>query len=356
MATLRSSTPIPISYIMPTFGCDPELFISTSEGVVGAEKFIQDGEVHGCVLDGVQIELNPTPCTCRQSLGYYIGMAMKDLKRHLLTKSGAKVTFDAVVTVSQKELDSLSDKAKVFGCAQSYNAYMPPEKAAITVNPASYLKRSAGGHIHVGLDAYPIIKSKREMLVPIFDIFVGNTSIMIDRDPEAVERRKVYGRAGEYRLPTHGIEYRTPSNFWMRNYALFGLVFGLTRMACSVLHSGLAPEIIDAINIDEVRDAINGNDLALAQSNWKIVRSFIKEHKSNYNNMGIAHNTLDAFDFFCHKVQENGIGYWFPEDPLEHWIGIHTNYMDKGFESFILDKVTPKMNTIDEQLKRVVGL
>ena len=73
------------------------------------------------------------------------------------------------------------------------------------------------------------------LAVKILDIVVGNTCVIMDRAPSQVERRKVYGRAGEYRLPAHGIEYRTLSNFWLRSYQLTHLVFSLARFAINIL-------------------------------------------------------------------------------------------------------------------------
>jgi hypothetical protein len=365
------------------FGCDPELFLTQNGNVIGAEKFMAPADtekfvktnnatdyvakyIKKFVLDGVQLELNPSPNTCRANLGNEIRYAFQALKKHLATTGTVSACFNTVVDIDQAELDSLSDNAKVFGCAQSLNSY--DKAATITVNAATYLKRTAGGHIHLGLPANLNVDPIRERLVPILDVVLGNTCVMIDRDPYAPERRKNYGRAGEYRLPKHGLEYRTLSNFWLRSYQLMSFVMGMARLGVSILDAnvqvskkpgsyGYYPktlwdaetELFKNINLEAVRVAINTNDLDLAKENYKAVRGFISKHVPNGGGIGydapLTSTTLDAFDFFCRRVQKKGIEYWFPQDPLEHWCSNEEGH-GTGWESFLQKTVTPKLNRV----------
>jgi len=333
--------------VSPHFGCDPEIFLLKGGQVIGAEKVIPEEGLDtltrdpntlactvpkkgGIVLDGVQVELNPAPATCRALLANEISAAFKTLKAHLAKMDGISASFTQIVEVDPKELDSLSDKAKALGCAPSNNIY--DSSRSIGVNPATYTKRSAGGHIHLGLPDE--IKGHRERLVPLLDIFVGNTCVLMDRHPGNAERRQVYGRAGEHRLPTPGLEYRTLSNFWLKGYPLFSGVLGLSRLAVNILaHSikylpggcpsyphyvGAEEDILQLVDVEAICKAINENDVELAKKNWTVVRGWLEKHTQNYQT-GLNTRNVDAFDFMVSKIDDKGMDYWFPDDPMEHW-------------------------------------
>lgn len=359
------------------FGCDPELFFTTKNGkIVGAERVLPADGVLGSknpgtetplhakavVLDGVQVELNPGPSPCREVLGLSVASALRALKAHLDSKPEVKACFNTVVNVEKSEMDRLSEKSKRFGCAESFNKY--DSKARVLANAEKYMKRSAGGHIHLGLSGPLLLQ--RERLVPILDALLGNTCVMIDRGPHAKERRKNYGRAGEYRLPTYGLEYRTLSNFWLRAYPLFHLVLGLSRMAVATLATTLQHELnqlnpkldpslirfdaekdlFNRIDLKKVRKAINENSLELAVENWQGVKEFIQAHvpytTTFRQETGLHAVNLKEFEFFCKRVQREGLESWFPVDPLEHWCAL-TNTSGLGWENFLVTKIRPQM-------------
>lgn len=340
-----------VGYVFsPYLGCDPEIFLVGTEGnIVGSEKAvpetgIKDADYGGTIIrDGVQAEFNIAADDCRARLGNRMAAAFKTLKKHLDAAGGIQASFASVVEVDQKELDTLSEKSKLLGCALSLNSYN--KEATINVDPATYRKRSAGGHLHIGLHDFPILMSHREELVPILDVLVGNTSVLIDRDPHAAERRKVYGRAGEYRLPPHGVEYRTLSNFWLRAFPLMHGMMGLCRLATNILgmkyiaRSDMewdAPsELLSKVDMDSIRRAINENDLDLAKHNWEGVRTFINTHvRDGYTSL--HHANTAAFDHFIRKIDEAGIEYWFPDDPMVYWTQKFTEgHQNTGWESFL---------------------
>lgn len=358
--------------IAPNLGCDPEIFLvnKADGGVVGSEKAIPDAgladpndlRLMKIVRDGVQAEFNILAGTCREGLGGRMAVAFNTLKLHLDKMGGIQASFSSVIEVDQKEMDTLSEKAKLLGCAPSLNSY--DKKATINVDPTTYRKRSAGGHIHLGLDASPArLMDYREELVPLLDILVGNTSVLIDRDPNAAERRKVYGRAGEYRLPVYGLEYRTLSNFWLRSYPLMSGMMGLSRMAANVLAMKYYPPttkpaansatqwdapaaLLAQVDMDAIRTAINENDVALAKKNWEGVKGFLTEHVSNeqsiYHSLNAAN--VKAFEYFIQKIDEKGIEYWFPQDPMTHWLERRASGLGHGWERF-MDDVRDKQLT-----------
>lgn len=341
-------------------GCDPELFLTTKDGqVVGSERYLPEAGLTGVsgqgtackvILDGVQVELNPPASHCRQELASRIGAAMAALKVHLAGKDVVAMVASgsAVVEVSAEELNRLSEKSKMLGCAPSNNYY--DKGMTIDVNPATYTKRSAGGHIHLGFSGSPELMNHREELVPILDALLGNTSVMIDLDPNAAERRKVYGRAGETRSPYYGLEYRTLSNFWLRSYPLMSGVFAIARHAVSVLntkyyypqHGWDAPAALaKCVDQGAVVEAINTNNLQLAKENWKGIRKFLASVAGCSDGIMGNETRLTQMDHFLRRIEEVGLGYWFPEDPITHWATRSNPYQlsGQGWEGFLAGRV-----------------
>lgn len=366
------------------FGGDPELFITLDGKVVGSERaipaegieppadikekllipsywleqakidptyqhpYLAKGAALAIVQDGVQVELQLPAVKCRAWFTQAVGEAFRQLKKRLdqMQASGQKfeVSFREVVDVDKKELQALSAKSRVLGCQPSFNVY--DSEATIGVNPSTYTKRSAGGHIHLGLT--PDLMPERDRLPVLLDVLLGNTSVLIDRDENAAERRKVYGRAGEFRRPKHGIEYRTLSNFWLRSKELASLVTGLARLAVFVLDTSVKPAeqggwaadqaLTDLVSVKDCARAINENNLDLARSNFEGVRTFLKRHTVERIDAGLDVTLLEKFDYFIKMIDEKGLDFWFPTDPFEHWQHVHYT---RGWEFFLNHIVAP---------------
>jgi hypothetical protein len=238
---------------------------------------------------------------------------------------------------------------------------------------------------------------RRQELVQLLDIVLGNTCVMIDRDPLQKERRKHYGRAGEYRLPDHGLEYRTLSNFWLRDYALASFVFGMARYAVMILHSShmaytrsvydeyekkefvsgnekaypYATELIESVDVAKIREAIDNNDPDLAAENFKAVAKFIRKYQS-WNTVKTAVYTmpLDAvrliyFKYFIEDVKKRGLDAIFKKGILEAWTTTDSNGTPipistttasvPGWESFLDANYRPTVEKLAAKLKKSVA-
>lgn len=312
-------------------GCDPELFLERDGRIIGSERVIPEAGLKPgnsikatVVRDGIQVELNPTASANMTMVGRSISTAFEMLAREVRKHEGVSISFRDLVDVERAELDALSETSRVLGCKPSKNIY---GVRPITVDPKTYTKRSAGGHAHFGLSLFSrSLFEERDNMVSPFDIFVGNTCTMIDRGPGAKERRENYGRAGEYRTPTYGVEYRTLSNFWLRNYSLMTLVYGLSSIAISMINEGLQAnpvedELIEMVNIKNFVTAIDTNDAELARKNFDSIRPFLVKHlpKSGFP---LNEGNIDKFLTFTEGVQANGLESFFPQDPVEHWISL----------------------------------
>jgi hypothetical protein len=366
---MRTELPQLTKLYSPYFGCDPELFIAQGQRIIGAEKAIPETGLPAIVLDGVQVELNPQPEPCRANLINNISAAMKTLSRHLESKDKTlSISFRQVIEVDKQELDSLGEKAKILGCAPSRNAY--DMSASIRVNPAAYMKRSAGGHIHLGLNYHsgsptyspswkepPLqaaLKEHKERLIPLLDVLLGNTCVLLDRDPSNVERRQVYGRAGEYRLPAHGLEYRTLSNFWLRSSRWTSFVLGMARMAVNVLANELTTEkayqwpavttLLELIDMEHIRTAINTNNFDLAWKNFEAIKPFFSRHVK-VGSWSLTGHRLPVFEFY---LDNNKMPVVQPEltDPITHWNNIPEGHaINVGWEDLLDRIVYPMMHT-----------
>jgi len=342
-------------------GSDPEFFYANKQGVViGSEKVLpKEGISMGegkIIRDGVQAELNPEPRLCREQLAGNIRSCFQKIKEQMAGKELLYINFKEVVEVSQKEMDELSDESKVFGCAPSNNIYTG--KSIIKFDPKVYRYRSAGGHIHLGKWTKSMIGEYNDLTgifadintalddpkrtVPILDLIVGNTCVLVDRDPLAIERRKVYGKAGEYRTPPHGIEYRTLSNFWLKCYPLMGFVMGLARLAVLIVANDRDKELLSKVKIENVAKAINENNFELAYKNFKkIEKPLLDMIPDGFDNsIPITKNTIKEFKHFLTK----DLSYWFKEDSLEHWVNLNISGHN-GWEGFIQNFVRKDMLT-----------
>lgn len=362
------------------FGCDPEFFFKKGNKIIGAEKvlpadgLINDNSNGKVIIDGVQAELNPLENPCREVLANRISRCLCDV-RDIMKKKKVKADFSQTVKISKKEMDSLSEKSKQFGCSPSNNMYN--KDASVGVKDASiYMSRSAGGHVHIGMpdgvdiysETYKVFKKEPERLVQMLDIIVGNTMVMIDRDKGNIERRKTYGRAGEYRLPSHGLEYRTLSNFWLTNYTLMSFVMSMTRLAVSVVcyskkhETSIEDRILNSVNMEDIAKAINENDFDLAKTNFDKIKTILVEATTpsratsedgynyvvEYSNTPIKDSYLPLIEYFVSKVKSKGLSYWFEKDIIKHWTGRVEGRRDiyryRGWESFLEQVVAEKLS------------
>lgn len=360
-----------VNNMMPYLGCDPEFFFKQKRRVVGAENFLPtegftpntnngyngDGTaaantVSKIIIDGVQAELNPRPNTCRANLANEIGACFRALKAELDKKgTGIEVDFSQSVSISKTELSKLDEKNQKFGCMPSLNSFKDSGAKLTDVDPLTYRNRSAGGHIHIGAPATSVLRKKidanADQVVQMLDLICGNTCVLVDRDKGNKIRRKLYGRAGEYRLPAHGIEYRTLSNFWLHSYPLMSLAFGLARLAVELSCDGdsYTRYFLSAVDMNDVQKAINNNDFNLAYKNFKAIEPMLCEvTQDNYSaHHPISGNVMPQFHYFVNSVKEQGIEKWFPEDPMKHWMTLPEAH-EAGFYAFLNKDVRVEMS------------
>lgn len=328
-------------------GADPEFFFKDKQTgqVIGSEKLIKAEEriyeTGTLIRDGVAAEINPDAAYCREVLWANINDLMNLAEARAYDK-GATVCFDTTVTLTQENFNALSPISKQFGCVPSQNAYgvMP-----IPAGSSDIPVRSAGGHIHLGykfdeLEGWNekehfmnIIKAGDDTVVKVLDVLVGNTCVLFDQFPGSKERRKTYGRAGEYRSKPYGLEYRTPSNFWLRDYRLFGMAFGLARQALWIVGYNKTEQVLGEVNQDDIIKAINDNDAVLALKNFKKYAPIVATLHSGWN-YPLDSETYYEFEKLVKSNNPVGeIGYEMRVEDINH-----DDFRGNGFESFLAEQ------------------
>lgn len=361
-----------MKYVSLTMGCDPEFFITKGGKVIGSEHVVpkegllplqvyrEGAYVNSApqvIQDGVQVELNPRADTCRQRISGSIHQGIMAVVNAL--KDGMAISSEVSVEVTEDELNTLHPKNRVLGCHPSFSIY--ESEYELGVDPATYMIRSGGGHLHFGVVGYDrkVLKdfdeskvsepqksvykmfNEAKSFVKVLDIIVGNTCVLFDRDAGNKIRREVYGRAGEYRTPNHGVEYRTLSNFWLRDYSVMSLVFALGRSAYTVALNDNLKDLLEVVDMADVQKAINKNDAKLARKNFDKVYPVLVRLFDSYgypDMFPINAQTKDAFEFFVEK----GMDFFFSKDIVSNW---QRNYGSGGMgdERFFLEVVPQKM-------------
>lgn len=339
--------------VKPFLGADPEFFFTRNDRIIASDEVLKILTYDRLVRDGIQVEFHPFAHPCREVIGIQFARVFDYLRGHL-PADVKLLTHPSVVEIDEETFKALPADVRRLGCMPSENIYGPQPPIP---DGQTYRTRSAGGHIHLGLNHLRYgwasrmltvtpshvttedIFDCRTRIVAVMDVLLGNTSVLLDRESGQKKRREVYGRAGEYRLPKHGLEYRTLSNFWCRSYPLTSLFLGLARTSVSVVMGSILtdygkqafvlpskkidPEkdLFDAVNMRDIQEAINNNDFDLAARNFQAVKGWMREWLGrdakpiDDNRLPIEPDYLVDFDYFVAK----GIDHWFGEDPIAHW-------------------------------------
>lgn len=244
------------------FGADPEVLVVDGGGkVIPAWNFLpaKTGRIPETFWDGFQAEFTITPNACISYVVDHIRGGLYDVYHAAkLYDANARLTSACVVQVDKKSLARMSPEHTALGCAPSLNVY--PNTQQLQADGRRLDLRFAGFHVHIGLgrmtedEAMPIVKS--------IDQIAGVCSVAALGEIEDSRRRIFYGRAGEYRLPKHGVEYRTLSAVGLAHPAVTSLLLTLVRIGICLAFTCPNALCSDA----QAQDIINNNDVVTARS------------------------------------------------------------------------------------------
>lgn len=232
-----------------TFGCDPEFFVLDAEkrpaspDMIPGDKENPHPVKHGAVQrDGMAAEFNIDPVDNFSDFNRNIAAVMKQLEDFL--PEGYTLSSDPSVRFDPQVFEAAPEEAKIMGCSSDFDAWT----GCINPPPTVFedpLVKCAGGHIHIGWPGGPFDLNDEQHvmncrdLVRQLDWFVGGWSVRLDSNPE---RRKLYGRAGACRYKPYGVEYRVPSNFWVRTRDRRLAVWNRVQQAIAAMKNGFLPD------------------------------------------------------------------------------------------------------------------
>ncbi len=276
-------------------GSDPEIFVEDGKGkIIPAFDFLgskenpnkcpgygesynlhnPDNDDRGNTIywDGFQAEFTTLATNCMGWHGDSLQAGLRGLyelvKKH---DKKAKLSHKTVFDISKRLLKSAAPEHVAFGCNPSLNAY---GMSGLEMPGTAVEYRSAGGHVHLGFnDNKSLTKDDYINMVKGLDAIMGVAGVSLFAKYDDPRRRMMYGLAGEYRLPPHGLEYRTLSNAWLFHPVLANIVFDLSRTAAMfgknkmLVHWNATEaetiEVINTCNVEGARAILKRNEALL---------------------------------------------------------------------------------------------
>lgn len=315
-------------------GTDPEMFVvDKNNEVIPSFSFLKSkadkdltieetGNVKGyrghttrqtIFWDGFQAEFNVYSATCLAWVidSTFLGLKTLQQKAKAFDKN-ARLTIQSTLDVSPIVLQDAKKEHVEFGCMPSFNIY---GMEGIKKDGRQVSYRSAGGHIHFGLanrDFQGKDKKLLERYIKTLDKILGVACVSLFANYDKAKRREMYGLAGEYRLPAHGIEYRTLSSAWMAHPLIMNMVFELARMSLSVVDKGLE-NLWDATEEETIK-CINNCDVDLA-------REILARNKQAFINLQFSIYPDDATSTNLYKIYMLGMDSIIknPDDVTNNW-------------------------------------
>lgn len=277
-----------------TIGTDPEFFmIKKATGkLISAIPYIEGTKYDPEPLpsggsiqrDNVALEFATDPANSRADFVEKIKLAFLDIKE----KIGSEHDIVAIPSADFDPAELEHEEAQQFGCEPDFNAWSvaenePPPMAEISTF------RSCGAHIHVGHvkgdgnDSLLEFHGKL-ITVKIMDLMHGIISTILDCSKAAIDRKKLYGKAGCHRPKKYGVEYRVLSNFWLKSPMLVMLMDSLTQDALRIIREDKHDELIEKVGGGEVIQRVINEGLSDKAENIlkKHIRSMLSKDSLFY--------------------------------------------------------------------------
>jgi hypothetical protein len=284
----------------PTIGSDPEIFLHEDGTLIPAFDVLPSKHQATDVFwDGFQAEMTTTSQSClQQNVENLQGKLHTLLDTVRAKRPKAELLAQDAVKINPK---GISPEHLALGCDPSLNLYgvagdLPP-------NPAKLPWRFAGGHIHFGsawLANHPSKAEAAAKIVRDLDkvLAVWSVGAFGAFEREKI-RRRYYGLAGEFRLPPHGLEYRTLGNGWMAHPGITQLTWEIARAIFQLSRCGL----LDFWYGDDelVQSVVNNYDVETAR---KMLR---KNEKLFVWMVSAANETFQLADCGAEKVARRAL-------------------------------------------------
>jgi hypothetical protein len=211
------------------------------------------------------------------------------------------------------------------GCSPTMSAYTDQQQT-IHVNPKTLLYRTSGAHLHMSFKVNSIsawgnpVPQPRQNWSPwtkVADLLLGVPFTYVFGDELEVKRRKLYGKAGEYRFQQYpsggtGLEYRVLSSRLWNHPGTFSLFTGIFKY---ILGHGYTMARVwsqwDPAWEDTIQQAINEADPKALQEMLKIAAKFYATDP-NYLVLAEPSQAADPL-FFWNQLREMSMRGEFPD-------------------------------------------
>lgn len=234
-------------------GADPEFFLRrkndgklvSAHGLIPGTKDkphrVNDGAIQ---VDGMAVEINIDPAETAPEFVHNIQSVIQQLSSMLPEYD---FVYEPSVIFDKDVWDSTPDQAKQLGCTPDFDAYsgtqniiIPPEE-----NSPLFRMRTAAGHVHIGWTSNMDVADAThieacQILVKELDYYLSLPLNMASGSDAELQRKILYGKSGACRYKPYGVEYRTPSNFWLRSTDTMVWVFNQTKAVFDKLLDGKA--------------------------------------------------------------------------------------------------------------------
>lgn len=224
-------------------GTDFEMFLQdvntneiiSAEGLVQGTKnqpfqFDKRNKYFAISLDNVSVEGNIPPATTAYQFYKNVQKTIEYINS--VIPSNVKAVPLPAARLAEKYVST--EHAQILGCESDLNAYTGETNPRPNVQcKENYTLRSSGGHLHLSYDNPDPFTSFD--LIRALDLFVGVPSVIMEPDNE---RKKLYGKAGACRLKSYGVEYRSPSNYYLQSEELTRWMFDNAKESVNFLNEG----------------------------------------------------------------------------------------------------------------------
>lgn len=291
-----------------TIGCDPEFFMRhrNTGKLISAIPFIHGTKYEPELLpqggniqrDNVAVEIATDPAETVEQFVNNISCTLKEAVKKL--PKGHDMVAMPSAHFDKDQLEH--PDACIFGCEPDHNAWNLKTNEAPYIDDLTF--RSCGAHIHVGTNgeddnAFLLDFYNKMEFVKIMDCLHGVISTILDYSKKAIDRRKLYGKAGAHRVKDYGVEYRVLSNYWLQSPVTVMLMYHLTQDALRICREKLAKKLIEVMGENEVQSIINeGNKDAALKMLENNILPIISEDSSHYFNESLA-KISDGVDLNC---------------------------------------------------------
>jgi hypothetical protein len=275
---------------MFSIGSDPEFMLvghvndrvayKSAIGVLPNQEHAICKRGHSFYYENVVAECGLKPATSKEEFLKNISSCLCTLAQIIWP---LRITNKAAYYYPEEELlhpDALKAASKEDWCAYDMMLKEAPEEI---IRETCF--RTAGGHIHIG-SKFLDNEENIPPVVRMLDLFLATPLVLIEKDKTGKERREVYGQAGRYRMTAYGLEYRTPSNYWICSPKAAEFVYDISQFVLEFVADNRherfwAGDTCYGYDVDMLRQCIDECDRINAKKFMMIIDSVLPSNLQN---------------------------------------------------------------------------